>query len=181
MKKLIIGLMAVGLVGMMVLPAMAATTDSANVNLYVTPVVVVDLNVSPTYYDFGFVDVETSTASVTALTLTNDGDVGINIDKTVWDDGAWYINLSTTTQDGFDLWALTNATQLGHDSYIGGHAFSETKQDGGFTRLTNLGGTDEDLDPEETANLWFRLDMPRYVTTINQQTIHIRLRAMNKE
>ena len=177
MKKLIVGLMVVGLVGMMGLPVMAATTDSANVSLIVTPVVKVDLNVSPTYYNFGFVDVLTSTASITSLTLTNAGDVGINIDKTVWDDAEWRIDYSSTTQDGFGLWAMTDDNQPGQSNYttVNGHEFDN--EIGTFSNLTELGGGDESMDPSDTESIWFRLDMPDNVGNTNQQTIHIRLRG----
>ncbi len=182
MKKLIIGLMAVGLVGMMVLPAMAATTDTANVSLLITPVVRVVLSVSPTYYNFGFVDVKTSTASVTALTLTNWGEVGITIDKTVWDDAEWRIDYSSTAQDGFNLWAMTRPSQPGVGDYDNAnYEFSASSKNAGFTDLyCGNPVEDEDLDPKESANLWFRLDMPVSVTNTNLQTIHVRLRGFAK-
>ena len=183
MKKLVVGLMVIGLVGMMGLPAMAATTDSANVSLLVTPVVKVDLDVSPTYYNFGFVDVMTSTASITALTLTNAGEVGLNIDKTVWDDAEWRIDYSSTTQDGFDLWAMTKNSQPGLATFDSEANYKFTKGTGesNFSDLfSHDTAADEDLDSEETAELWFRLDMPVFVTNTNQQTIHVRLRGFAK-
>ena len=165
------------------LPAMAATTDSANVTLIVTPVVKVDLTVSPTYYNFGYVDVLTSTASITSLTLTNAGDVGLTVDKAVWDADEWRIDYSSTTHDGFDLWAMTKNSQPNLTTFdnVANYKFTKGTGDSSFSDLyckDTVG--DEDLDSEETANLWFRLDMPVYVTNTNQQTIHVRLRGFAK-
>ena len=65
MKRLMVVLMAVVLMGLMAGTAYSAT-DSAMVNLFVTPVVVTSLTVSPTYYVFGNVPIGTSTGSATA-------------------------------------------------------------------------------------------------------------------
>jgi len=66
MKKLLVVLMAVGLIGFMAGAAQAQSTDAAGVDLYITPIVTVDLSVSPTYYDFGNVELAVSTISPTA-------------------------------------------------------------------------------------------------------------------
>ncbi len=182
MKKLIVVLMVVGLVGMVVGTAKAAT-DSANINLLITPVVTVDLSVSPTYYDFGSVDVQVSTCSILALTLSNDGTVGVTLDKTVWNDGGdWDITVSSTVQDGFDLWAMTQNAQPGQGDYTDNNdRFVKTEGNGGYNVLYNRDeASQEDLDSEETKNLWFRLDMPKYTTNVNEKTINVRIRATNK-
>ena len=183
MKKLIVGLMVVGLVGMAAGSALAGSTDSANVSLMVTPVVSIDLNVSPTYYNFGFVAVKISTCSMSALTLTNAGSVGLTVDKAVWDDAEWRIDYSSTTQDGFDLWAMTKNSQPGLATFDSEANYKFTKGTGesNFSDLfSHDTAADEDLDSEETAELWFRLDMPVFVTNTNQQTIHVRLRGFAK-
>lgn len=180
MKKLIVGLMVVGLIGMVAGSAMAATTDSANINLYVTPIVTVNLSLSTTYYDFGNVSVMTSTCSVTALTLTNSGGVGFHVEKCVWDDDGWRVDYSSTTQDGFGLWAMTGASQPGQSSFTTGntHDFIETTEPPTtFNNLTNNTGTPVTMQPSDTEKLWFRLDMPYSVSSQSQQTINVRLRA----
>ncbi len=179
MKKLIVGLMVVGLVGMMAGPVMAQSTDSANVNLLVTPVVVVQLSVSPTYYDFGDVDVGVSTCSVTALTMSNDGTVGLTVDKAVWSDDEWRIDYSSTTQDGFGLWAMTNDSQPGQADFTTGnnHDFNNIEGDPGLDDLMDNVGGNESMNPSDTENLWFRLDMPASTGNTSQQTIQVRLRG----
>jgi len=180
MKKLLLAVLVAGLLGLAGGNLMAATsTDSANINLLVTPIVAVDLNVSPTYYDFGNVMVKTSTCSVTALTLTNAGTVGFSVDKAVWDDGTdWEITKSSTEQNGFDLWAMVKATQAGMADYTTAADYKMNKVvgSGGLNNLKD-GGTLVTMDPLATRNLWFRLDMPTSVGNMNQQTIKVRLRA----
>ena len=182
MRKLILGMLLVmGVVGLMAGTAMAVTsTDSADVNLLITPVVICDLNVSPTYYNFGSVRVKKSTCSVTALVLTNAGDVGITIDKTVWTDDAWDITKSSTSQDGFDLWAMVQAGAPGQVAYTTSQSSFNESGLQAINALTYDTKVKVDMSPTDTANLWFRLDMPRYVTSDVQRTIHVRLRANPK-
>ena len=178
MKKLIIGLMVVGLMGMMAGTAMAAT-DSANINLLVTPVVATSLIVSPTWYDFGNVAVKTSTGSATAITITNDGSVAITVDKAVWTDGDWDITKSSSVQDGFFLWAMTNASVPSHTAFETAlSSFTKTLQ--GHNTLRDSSAAGVTMNPSGTESLWFRLDMPASVSNTNEQTIHVRLRGTSQ-
>ena len=182
MKKLILVMMVVGLAGMLAGTVRGASTDSADINLLVTPVITVTLNVSPTYYDFGNVDVQITTCSITALTLSNDGTVGILLEKAVWNDDDWDIEKSSTVQDGFDMWAMTKETQPGQSEYTDPNdKFVKLLLDAGYNELYNrTDGQQEDLDSEETKDLWFRLDMPKYVTNTDQKTIQVRIKATSK-
>ena len=185
MKKLIIGLMAVGLVGMMGLPVMAATSDTADIYLLVTPITNVDLTITTTnYYDFGSVDLEVSTYSATGITLKNSGNVGITVEKAVWDDGEWDITLSSTVNDGFDLWAMANATIPGGLGDFETAKSSFSKSGAGayayMNDLTDSGGVAVEMDAEATENIWFRLDMPKYTTTNDQKTIQVRILGIEK-
>ena len=182
MKKMILVMLLVvlGLVGMTGLAMAAVTTDSADIMLLVTPVITVDLNVTPTYYNFGFVGVNVTTCSVSALTLINVGTVGITIDKSVWAQDGWRIQYSSSTQDGFDLWAMVDPNQQGQGQYVtSASSFSETVWHA-YNALTNVDKSRVDMSPTNTRNLWFRLDMPEYVTETRQQKIQVRLRANQK-
>lgn len=182
MKKMILGLMVVGLVGMMAGLAQAQSTDSASVNLLVTPVVTVDLSVSPTYYVYGNVAVQVTTCTITPLVLSNDGTVGVLLEKAIWSDDDWNITLSSTVQDGFDIWAMTRIIQAGQGDFSDSNdKFVKVVGDGGYNDLYNRNaGTQEDLDSEETENMWIRLDMPKYTTNTNEKTIQVRIKATSK-
>ena len=183
MKKLLMALMVVGIMGLGVGTVMGASTDSANINLLVTPVFTVDLNVNPTYYNFNNVSVQASTCSIAALTLSNNGTIGFLVDKAVWEDDEWDIVKSSTEQNGFDLWAMVQAAQPGQAGYDNAGSYKLTKVLGsdGFTNLIDKDETAQvNMDPTFTENIWFRLDMPKYVENVNQQTITVRLRATAK-
>jgi hypothetical protein len=183
MKKLLLAVLVAGLLGLAAGNAMAATsTDSANIDLLVTPVVIVDLNVTPTYYNFGNIDLQTSTMSLTALTLSNAGNVGFKIEKAVWANGAdWDITKSSTQTNGFDLWAMVNASKptLLSEFAAASAGFNEagTGSDTYMNALKDSGGVQVNMSPTQTQNMWFRLDMPKYVTKEAQQTIKVRLKA----
>ena len=178
MKKLIVGLMVVGILGMMVGTGFAAT-DATMINLLVTPVVTTSLTVSPTYYDFGSVSVQSTTGSVTALTLTNNGDIDITVQKECTDDDGWHIQVSSTAEDGFDLWALVSDNQPNHTAFVTAIA-SFGKND--TYQVTNLHDADNSnaqllMSKDQTDLMWFRLDMPYAVSQSAEQTIKVRLTA----
>ena len=186
MKKQLMAVMVVGIMGLGAGTAMAASTDSANINVLVTPVVSVDISVSPASYDFGNIAVYTSTCSVTAITLTNAGSVGFTVEKTVWNDGSdWDITKSSTEKDGFDLWAIVKDVQPGQVDFdvavSTSHKFKKATGASGINTLIDKDTTAKvNMDAEATEKMWFRLDMPQSVTNVNQQTIQVRLKATNK-
>lgn len=189
MKKLIVGLMVVGLVGLMAGGAMGASTDTEHIYLLITPSIIVNLTVSPTnYIDLGIVDVGVSTISWQTITLTNAGSVGITVEKAIWDDGTdWDVTLSSTVTDGFDLWSYVGDSRPGSlDAFSTAiSSFNETGigSETYMTSLTYSDGNQVDMQPvgpTSTENIWFRLDMPANVTNSNQQTIQVRLKASAK-
>ena len=176
MKKLIVGLMVVGLVGMTVGTLMAASTDTY-INLYVTPVVTTSLTISATYYNFGSVNVRTTTGSVSALTLTNDGDIDITLQKEVTDADDWDITISSTAKDGFILWAMVSDNQPNHTAFENGSSSFSNVGLSDLNNLTDTGGTQVSMSKDETEDLWFRLDMPDSVSTVTEKKIMVRLLA----
>src|ERR1044072_4332774 len=76
MKILAAALFAVSLIGSQ---AIAALTDSKDATITVTPVANVTMTLSPSTYDFGNIDVNTSTTSAIPMVLTNTGNVNIAV------------------------------------------------------------------------------------------------------
>ena len=171
------------LIGMMVMvfgfAGLYAGEAFEDIDVYVTPIVTEALTASPTYYNFGSLDIGTSSNSVTALTLENTGQVGINIEKCVDDDGAWDVTASSTATNGFDFWAQCKTARPALADYTSGntHDFNETALDT-YNNLTDDAGTQVSLGVDATASLWFRIDMPAGVTTSDQQRIDVKLKAI---
>lgn len=177
MKKMILGmLMVMGVVGLMAGMAMAeASTNSVNINLLVTPIVTANLTVNTSYYNFGIVAVKTSTCSVTALVITNNGTGSIRVDKSIWT-ADWDLTKSSTVMDGFGLFAMVNSTAPVVADYVTKFS-SFTKVAQGYNALTNRSAAAVTMIPDATQNLWFRLDMPKSTSSNDQKTIHVRLKA----
>lgn len=178
MRKLIIGLMVV-VFGAVSVYAAEVFED---VDVYVTPIVTEALTASPTYYNFGSLSVGTSSNSATALNLENTGQVGISLEKSVEADSDWDITLSSTVTDGFDFWAQapsTTTARPGLSGFTGNHQFDESALDA-YNILTDDGGTQVNLNVDEQASLWFRIDMPAGVTTGAQQRIDVKLKAIGQ-
>jgi len=164
---LVVGL---GLIGSLVGYGYAA--DTADVTLTVTPIVVAALTISPTTYAYGNLDLAISSVSASGLTITNTGGVGIKLEKTITDDGGWTLASTTGVINEFVLWGMTNVSRPVVDDFTGGHKFALS-----YNNLTDSVGTQQTLSPTNTANLWFRLDMPTSVSSGAGQTITVRVRA----
>ena len=161
-----------------------AIARNQSINIFVTPVVTVSLSADVTSYDYSNTEVATSSVTATEVVLTNDGNVGITIEKSVWNDDSWDVTMSSTVIDGFDIWAMTKATEtarpaLGDFTSGNQHNFIETDLQE-FNNLTDDSGNQADLDPNAKSDLWFRIDMPKKVSSSSQKVIHIRLKATGK-
>ena len=176
MKRLIVGLMVVGLIGFLAVRGEAAT-DDVKINIFITPIVTTSLTVDTTFYYFGSVAVETTTGSVSALTLTNDGDIDVTLEKEMLDDGGWYVGRSSSVEDGFILWAMASTSQPSHAAFV---SASSSFSKAGLNTLNNFtegAGTQVEMSKDETKNLWFRLDMPYAVSQSAEQKLQVRLMA----
>ena len=158
-----------------------AGTTYRSVDLVVTPIVTEALTASPTYYNFGALNVETSSNSASAIVLQNTGGVGITLEKAVSADGAWDVTQSSAVTDGFDLWAQCNATRPNMNTFTTGntHNFNETALNT-YNNLTTNAGAQVSLTPTSTANMWFMIDMPKSVTVTDAQTITVSIKAIGQ-
>lgn len=169
----------------LLIPKFLLAEATEDIETRVVPIVTTSLVSAPTYYNFGNLEVGTSSNSATALELTNDGTIGIKIEKVVWNDDGWNITLSTNQVDGFNLWAQAKSTEAARPNIsdfteADTHNFSKDGTGSSYyNNLTDDTGTQIDLDPEEKANLWLRIDLPAKVTTGSQQRIKVKLKAIS--
>ena len=166
----------------------AATTDT--VDILVTPVVTASLVISPDTYDFGNMDVSVSSNSATALTLTNDGNIDIKVQKKISDedvggDGYWVADTANTTKDHYVLYCGTAAARVDVGNFAAGTLLgAETAE----TYLTGSGSPTNTVDdgvvvPATTGNtvdLWFKLTMPTSVTNGTERTMRLTFTASSQ-
>src|SRR5262245_59732105 len=80
-----LGMLVVGLAGLsskvQADPGIPGVSTTAVVDVMVSPIVTVDLTASPTYYNFGYVSINTSSNSASAVNLQNTGNVGVTMQK----------------------------------------------------------------------------------------------------
>jgi uncharacterized membrane protein len=82
LRSVLKGLLLAGVFSLsMVRPASAVTTDAAVIT--VTPIADVSLTLNVTSYAFGPLAISASSNSATALTLTNNGQINITVDKRI--------------------------------------------------------------------------------------------------
>jgi len=181
MKKLLIVLVVLGLLG--VANVWGVDTSTQTVTITVTPIVVSLFTISPNTYGYGNLDLAISSVSVSGAlcpVITNSGEAGLTFEKTVSADDDWVIDTSTGTTDHFVLWAMTNASRpaVGAFTVANTHRFDTTL--GTYNDLTDNTGTQVDLDPAATADLYFRIDTPSQVTDGNQVSIVVRIQGTTK-
>lgn len=155
----------------------AGAVDFIDGTITVTPVATLGLGLSPASYAFGSLDINTSSNSATALTLTNSGGVSVTVDKKIQTDpGGWQAVVSTGAANKYTLYCATDTARVGLAAFGANTKFGAV---GASSNLTNfLGATDPIIDPAGTVDLWFRLDMPVTVSNQNPQTITVRFTAV---
>src|SRR4051812_13560499 len=136
-------LVAVGLLGSQV---WAANTDSKDATITVTPVANVTMTLSPNTYDFGNIDVNTSTTSAIPMVLANTGNIDIGVTAEIQgNDSAsnWVADTSSATVNHYLLFVATssfvpaaNGSQFGVNNLLG----KATGNTGTPIALRGLGG-----------------------------------------
>ena len=154
----------------------AWAADYIDGTITVTPVAGVSLDLSPSSYAFGSLDVNTSSNSATALTLSNTGNVNVTASKVIQADPAdWTAAVSTGTIDQYTLYCATGAARVELAEFGAGTKFGAV---GNSSALTGYDGVSAPVIPVAgSADLWFRLDMPVTVSQQTPQTITVRFTA----
>src|SRR5882672_9913081 len=164
-KALATGLVALGM-GWMSGKAQAASTDTITIS--VTPNATFGVTISSPYasgYNFGTVNLNSTTVSTLAITLTNSGSIyeyfGVSVSNT---SGGWTTTGVAPSTDTFRLSGQLNASQPAQGS-------------GNFTALTNTAPTNaaalygqastktSPTAGSNTQKLWLQLDMPFTLNT----------------
>ena len=163
-KVLVAGLMALGL-GTCVSKAQAASTDT--IVLSVSPGnVAYGVKISSPYasgYNFGPVNLGVTTVSTLAIVVQNTGNIseyfGMGVSNTSPDNWA-AVGVAPST-DQFRLMGYFQTNQPGSGSF--GDAIPSTVSGavGGLYNQTTVGRT----MPNNTQNLWLRLEMPPYLNS----------------
>jgi hypothetical protein len=157
----------------------AAGAETADATITVTPIADVSIELDASTYAFGSVDLNTSTNSATAVRLTNSGDVTVAIEKQILDESipdGWTAGPSRG-HDTYALYCATSTTRLNVNDFGAATLFGAQ---GVNTLLTGPSGTQPlvpPVGPEKNIDLWFRLDMPATVTTLQSRSITVRFTA----
>jgi hypothetical protein len=158
-------------------PGAWASNTPVDATITVTPIVNVSLSISPTTYAFGALAVNTSSVTASRLTVSNNGDVDVTVDKRIQSDPAnWIADVSTTTPNHYVLFVATSTTRPNTTDFTtANHRFGAVAN---VTALKGLGGGTPIISTSggtlPSVDLWFRLDMPIQVTTSAAQSILVR-------
>ena len=152
-----------------------ASNTPADATITVTPVANVSLSIAPTTYAFGTQNVGAQVVTASTLTLTNNGQVNVSVNKQVLTDPAGW-TASTTT--GIDQYVLYVATQAASVTPIASDFPTSSRfgAQGNSTSLLGMGGGTPILQTSGAAAntaLWFRLDMPTAVSSASGKTITV--------
>ena len=155
----------------------AQAANPVDATITVTPVATLDLAISPTTYAFGSLDVNTSSISATALTLTNNSQVTVAVNKVIgaqstpagWTAGA------AAGADTYELYVATSVARPADGDFGADHLFGA---EANSTALKGTGGGTPTLANAATAALWFKLAMPTTVTSQTARQIGVQFTAV---
>ena len=174
-----LALLGIGMLGLASTRAWAATSTAAYATITVTPAADVSLDiVGTTTYAYGILDVSAvsvSSVSASKITLRNNGQVDVKVDKRITNQGTW----TAGAAGGANTFALYASTSVARPSIAdfaltGPSLFGALNAD---SQLTGVLGTQPVLATSggtQTVDMWFRLDMPTSVTDQTGQTITMR-------
>ena len=153
---------------------------NADINILVTPgSVSTTLSISTNSYNFGTLDLQTSSNSATAVTLTNTGNVGVSLQKTInyISEGITLTNDNPSSTDQFRLRCVSKSTRadLNTDFSVVHTTFSTTV--GTYNNLTDTSGNQVILNPSDSSNVWFQIDLPPSVSNSSQRTFTVRFQS----
>jgi len=155
-----------------------ATNTPIDASITVTPIADVSLAISPTYYAFGNVSVNTSSHSATALSLSNNGQVNVTVDKRITTESnpAGWTAGTAAAADTYVLYAATSTVRPATGDFVAG-----TSRLGILNNVSNLQGVGGGTPTITTSggalpsvNLWFKIDMPTSVTAQTARQITVR-------
>jgi hypothetical protein len=154
----------------------AWAVDYTDGTITVTPVASVSLNLSPSSYAFGNLDVNTSSNSATALNLSNTGNVSVTAAKVIQSNPAdWTAVISTGAVDQYTLYCATAAARVPLAGFGAGTKFGAAANSSALT--ASDGVTSPVIPVAGSVDLWFRLDMPVSVSLQAPETITVRFTA----
>jgi len=167
-------MLALGLLALAVVTGQRAAAQQANSidgTITVTPVASVMLQLSPTFYAFGNVDVNTTTNSITALVLSSTGTVGATMQKHVLTEPTGWTAAATAAANVYVLHATAQTTNPGGAALDAATKFLATN---GLNPLTDNAAVTTALAYNGTVSLWYRLVMPTATTSQAARTITVR-------
>src|SRR5882724_3824570 len=165
MKKVLITGLAVLSVGWISGKAQAASTDTITISL--TPNTTFAVTISSAYvggYNFGLVNLNATTVSTVAITLTNSGSIyeyfGISVSNT---SGGWTASAAAASTDTFRLSGQLNATQ----PLQGSGSFSALANTAPGTANGKYGQASKTSPTagNNTQKLWLQMEMPFTLNT----------------
>ena len=143
-----------GVIALLALASGAGKVWAANPvdgSITVTPVANVSLALPTTFYAFGNVPVNTSTTSMSALALNNIGNVGVTVQKQVFNQSApvgWTVAASSGTNQ-YTLYCATAAAAIPMASYSANTKFAA---EGVYNDLTDEAGSGNSIAVAGSVN-----------------------------
>ena len=171
------GVVLAALIGLSGAKAYAAT-NPVDATITVTPLVTVDLAIAPTTYAYGSLDVNTSSVAAIALTLTNNSNGAVTIQKhiqTQSNPAGWTADTSAAGANQYVLLVATSAARpTGSGDFVNArHAMAVGS--GNMDALYGAGGTGSTptLAATGAVDLWFKLVMPTSVSASTARGIGV--------
>ena len=184
MKKLVVGLMVVGLIGLAGLANAQQASTSTVIKVTCAPALSVSVDIPE--YDFGGMNPGATQISSSSATITNDS-TGRTEDYTIdcsTYTADWAIDADGTPgDDAFSLQALFMATppsagNFAANDFLDASGSSQNMDDPAFT--VDASSYDGDNIAKDTQRvLWFRMHTPANTTSQSEQSVTVTITAVD--
>jgi hypothetical protein len=150
---------------------------------------VISVSLSTDTYNFGQIDLNTSTNTLSDITVTNDGNVNqtysLKVSSvTLYDNSpsVWKATDTSVGHNRFMFYGVFHGVQVSTDNFNSEDIMTESSKasDGTSVFTVDQSQTGYDVPMGEDRKLWFRLDMPVSITTSKQEKITIRIEAQKQ-
>lgn len=160
----------------------AGTTsvDSGNNINWTFGTTTLGISVNPSTYDFGALPVNISSNSVSAISVTNGGNVHEDFSLQASSSTDWALGVSTpTSTNTFAIMTAFNSTRVSTSTFVTSDILTSTSTVSSATQFAVPGGDQagNNVLVNASESLWFRLDTPTETSAAGVETITITITA----
>jgi len=131
------------------------------------------VSIAETSYDYGSLDIESSSITASIIKVTNDGNITGTYEIKCSGSADWDVGSGTPAPDQFRLLAIFNSVQPADVDFSTKTDYLVTSNRTSSATVFSGNQTGKDVPASSDRNIWFKLQMPSNSSTFDQQIITV--------